>query len=115
MTDEGGSVMLDKNIIKKAVRNKELLRALNEMERVKEIAVRLHDEIIAMEEFGIAKDALYAAQAKFAEYAKIRAGYETMLENTFCVTWHYWDVILKYRSASYDVIEKTSIEALSRG
>jgi hypothetical protein len=106
--------MLDKNIIKKAVRNEELFGALDERERLKEIVSQLHEAISTLKTYGVAEDAINAALEKYREYAKIKKRHEAFIEDTFGITWHYWKVILKYRDATDDVIEKMSIEALSR-
>jgi hypothetical protein len=89
--------MLDKNIIKRAVRNPELLRALEERERLNEVWNRLIHAVNTMKETGVDESAIDAAAEKRDEYKKIKAACENYIEDAFGVTWHYWQVILKSR------------------
>ena len=100
--------MMSKGNLEKAVRNKELLRALDEWERLTDVKSQLLEAIRTMEEFGVDEGAIDAVKSKFSEYVRIKSEYENFIENAFGVTWHYWKLLLKLRNASDEEIDNTS-------
>jgi hypothetical protein len=81
-----------KEILKKAIRDEELVKALIEWDRLREMRGRPADAVGILDEFGADDEMFKAASKKLEQYGKITWQYENFIKYTFCVTRRYWEL-----------------------